>query len=149
MSAAAQSRGVEFTVYGDPVPQGSKRAFHGNVVEMAGKRLRSYRQDLNVTARQAMGDAATFTGPVEVRITFFLARPKSHYGTGRNAAVLKANVPVAPAKVPDIDKLARAVLDALTGPCFKDDAQVCGLVVSKLWAASGETATAVAVSPLS
>jgi Holliday junction resolvase RusA-like endonuclease len=116
---------------------------------MAPERLRSYRQDLNVTARQAMGDAATFTGPVSVAVTFLLARPKSHYGSGRNAARRKDSAPHYPAKKPDIDKLVRAVLDAITGPCFSDDAQVCRLLVRKDWASdSGETATEVTVSPL-
>lgn len=148
MSSEVAPRGIEFTVYGDPVPQGSKRVFRGNVVEMAHARLRSYRQDLNVTARQAMGDAATFTGPVVVAVTFSLARPKSHYGTGRNAGIHKPKAPPYPAKTPDIDKLGRAVLDGLTGAVFNDDAQVVSLTLTKVWADHSDTATAVSVVPL-
>jgi hypothetical protein len=36
---------IEFTVYGQPVPQGSKKVIRGNVVEMADARLRSWRLD--------------------------------------------------------------------------------------------------------
>ena len=135
-------------VYGAPVPQGSKRAFHGRIVDMAPKRLRSYRQDLHVTALEAMRGVPPFTGPVEVTVTFFIPRPKNHYGTGRNAGTRKASAPIAPAKPPDIDKLARAVLDGLTGAVFRDDAQVVGLTLSKLWADHSDAATAVSVSPL-
>ena len=45
---------------------------------------------------------------------------RSHY-TGKGA--LKASAPVAPGK-PDLDKLARAVGDALTGVAYRDDAQI-------------------------
>jgi crossover junction endodeoxyribonuclease RusA len=38
-----------------------------------------------------------------------------------------------PASRPDIDKLARAVLDALTGVAFRDDSQVAKLDLLKLW----------------
>lgn len=54
--------------------------------------------------------------PVGAEITFTLDRPKSHYGTGRNAGKLK---PAYAAALPvghstgDVDKLLRNVLDAL------------------------------------
>ena len=32
---------------------------------------------------------------------------------------------------PDVDKLARSILDALTGICFEDDSQVISLLVQK------------------
>ena len=142
------SEGIEFTVYGAPVPQGSKRLLRGNIVDMAKPELRSYRQDLHVTALQAMEGASPFLEPVSVRIMFSIPRPKSHYGTGRNSHIQKPNLPIAPAKTPDIDKLARAVLDALTGAAFRDDAQVVGLTLSKVWADHSDAATTVAVVPL-
>jgi Holliday junction resolvase RusA-like endonuclease len=36
-------------------------------------------------------------------------------------------------KTPDLDKLVRGVLDALTGVCYVDDSQVTSLVASKVW----------------
>jgi Holliday junction resolvase RusA-like endonuclease len=143
------SEGIEFTVYGAPVPQGSKRILHGNLIEMGGARLRSFRQDIHVGALQEMQGASPFVEPVEVRIMFSIPRPKSHYGTGRNASRRKEGLPVAPAKTPDIDKLGRAVLDGLTGAAFRDDAQVVGLTLSKLWADHSDAATTVSVVPLS
>jgi Holliday junction resolvase RusA-like endonuclease len=38
-----------------------------------------------------------------------------------------------PVSRPDIDKLARAVLDAMTGPIIYDDAQVVRLLVTKCY----------------
>ena len=129
-----EARAVQFTVYGLPVPQGSKKVIRGNVVEMADARLRSWRQDVAATSREAMEGASPYIEPVDVRLMFWLPRPQAHYGTGRNAEKLKPSAPIAPAVHPDLDKLVRAVLDALTGICFRDDKQVVSLTASKLYA---------------
>jgi crossover junction endodeoxyribonuclease RusA len=74
-------------------------------------------------------------GPVEVDLEFRMPRPKGHYRTGRNAALLRDGAPGWPAGKPDIDKLARAVLDGLTaGGAWKDDSQVVMLVCRKMYA---------------
>lgn len=41
-----------------------------------------------------------------------------------------------PTVKPDIDKLARTVLDALTGVVYKDDSQVCHLTLGKIYGAA-------------
>jgi crossover junction endodeoxyribonuclease RusA len=70
--------------------------------------------------------------PVEVTIDFWLTRPKGHYGTGRNATTLRGSAPVWPSGRPDLDKLARAVLDGLTmGGAWRDDSQVVRLNAAK------------------
>ena len=70
-------------------------------------------------------------GPVMVRLGFYFARPKGHYGTGRNADRLKPAAPVLMTSMPDVDKLARCALDALMGVVIYDDAQVVHLVAEK------------------
>ncbi|MFZ1730810.1 MAG: RusA family crossover junction endodeoxyribonuclease [Bacteroidota bacterium] len=55
---------------------------------------------------------------------FLLPRPKSHFRSGRNAHLLRETAPRFPTSKPDADKLSRAVLEALTGVAYKDDAQV-------------------------
>jgi Holliday junction resolvase RusA-like endonuclease len=81
-----------------------------------------------------MAGAEPLAEPLQMRLMFFLPRPKGHFGTGKNSAKLKASAPLAPAVKPDLDKLVRAVLDALTGVVFRDDCQVAGLSCSKLYA---------------
>jgi len=129
-----QAQAIQFTVYGLPVPQGSKKVIRGNVVEMADARLRSWRQDIAVASREAMEGASPYIEPVDVRLMFWLPRPQAHFGTGRNAEKLKPSAPIAPSVHPDLDKLVRAVLDALTGIVFRDDKQVVSLTASKLYA---------------
>jgi Holliday junction resolvase RusA-like endonuclease len=134
VSAAIEAQGIQFTVYGLPVPQGSKKVIGKNVIEMADARLRSWRQDVASQARVAMEGASPYIEPVDVRLMFWLPRPQGHFGTGRNSERLKPTAPIAPAVHPDLDKLARAVLDALTGIVFRDDKQVVGMTLSKLYA---------------
>ena len=59
-----------------------------------------------------------------LHLLFTRTRPKSHFGTGKNAGILKASAPDSPSSKPDLTKLVRAVEDSLTGIVWKDDAQV-------------------------
>ena len=73
------------------------------------------------------GNAGLFPAGIPVRcdLTFFLPRPKAHYGSGKNASVLKGSAPTRPTGKPDRDNLEKAVLDALTSTgIWHDDSQV-------------------------
>lgn len=72
-------------------------------------------------------------GPLVLEATFYFPRPKGHYGTGRNADVVKPGAPLYPDVKPDIDKLSRAILDSCTGVIWKDDAQVVNKWVRKMY----------------
>lgn len=128
---------IRFFVHGIPVPQGSKKVIRGNVVEMADARLRSWRQDVALTAKQAMEGRLPWQGPVMVAVSFYLVRPKAHYGTGKNSERLKPQAPAYPSVHPDIDKLCRSLLDAMTGIVFHDDRQVVMLQAGKFYGAPG------------
>lgn len=117
---------TSFTVIGTPKPQGSKRAYiRGGrpiLTESAGAPLRDWRTDVQQAAiTHHIGDP--YTGPLTVFLEFSLTRPKSHPKTK----------PTYPTSRPDIDKLSRAVLDALTHIVFKDDSQVTSLSAVKRW----------------
>jgi Holliday junction resolvase RusA-like endonuclease len=62
--------------------------------------------------------------PIYIQIWYGIARPKSHYGTGRNAGKLKASAPKYPAKKPDIDNFEKFIFDCLSGVIYRDDSQV-------------------------
>lgn len=134
---------MQFKVVGTPAPQGSKRAFtnkktgRARVVEASSK-VKPWRADVRAAAEAAIeGDPGElWEAPVSVSLKFYMPRPKSHYGSGRNAGVVKESAPLFPASIPDVDKLARAVLDALTGVVFADDKTVVRLSASKLYATS-------------
>ena len=66
-----------------------------------------------------------FSCPLRVDITFYFARPKSHYRTGKHAGELKLNIPAWHTKRPDRDNLDKFVLDALDGIFWYDDSIIC------------------------
>lgn len=138
---------ITFTVRGIPAPQGSKRAFRNKysgriaLVESS-KRVAPWRSDVRDAAIDAVSEDRDGMGwmhdpltvPVAVGLAFRFPRPKGHFGTGRNAAVLKPTAPVHPAGKPDLDKLARAILDAITALVIQDDALVVSLLATKAYA---------------
>jgi len=83
-------------------------------------------------------DGRLFASEVRVRATFWFHRPKSHYGTGRNAGSVKASAPTWKSSKPDADKLVRALLDGLViGGVLRDDALVVRLEVDKRYGDPG------------
>jgi len=143
-------------VRGQPITQGSKRAFairrkgtNGQPV-YTGKvamiddanadhreRNRTWRSLVQEAAQAALEDRPPIEGAVALRATFTLPRPKSHFGTGRNALVLKPSAPPYPAGKPDEEKLGRAVKDALKDAgVYRDDAQITDSHVCKRYAAA-------------
>lgn len=77
--------------------------------------------------------------PVALAVEFVFPRSKSHYGTGRNAHLLKSSAPRYPAKnLGDLDNLVKLVKDALNGIAYDDDSQIVKVAAAKRWAADGE-----------
>src|SRR5690606_1470441 len=84
-------------------------------------------------AKAALQGRSFGASPVMVYLDFVMPRPKGHLGTGKNAGQVRAGAPGIPTTKPDIDKLARLVLDALTGLAWRDDSQVARLSAAKHW----------------
>lgn len=144
MTLTMERRTVTFRVIGTPEPKGSTQAFvplswaraavavgksPRAVVTADNEASKGWEQLVREQAQGAAG-ATMFTGPIAVAIVFRLPRPqrpkhKQHCITR-----------------PDIDKLSRAVLDALTGVFYADDARVVELRVRKLYAPMAAPASA-------
>lgn len=133
-----------FTVFGvDPAPQGSKkyvgnrRTAAGNSIPLiveSSPKLPAWRKavtDAVVQAMQDSGDFSKFDGAVKVEAVFYLTRPKT----------VSRAYPITP---PDLDKLARSLLDACK-PVWKDDSLVVRLEISKKYA-SRQAGVAVTIT---
>lgn len=98
-------------------------AVNGHVFHSHGSALRSWRGAIVDGIREQELDLKRLTDvPVLVHLSFRLPRPKT---TTRKK----------PSVRPDIDKLSRAVLDALVeAGVVKDDGQVTTLIAEKLYA---------------
>jgi crossover junction endodeoxyribonuclease RusA len=142
VSTVVELETVSFVVVGVAVAQGSKRAFvtpaGPRVVDANEKRLWPWRAAVAAEARGAMRDRLPLRSPIWLRATFAFTRPAGHFGSGRNRSLVRPSAPPVPGR-PDLDKLVRALLDALTGVVFVDDAQVVELVARKRYAGRAET----------
>lgn len=127
---------MQFFVSGIPAPQGSKRHVgNGIMVEQAGPRLKAWRDAVRVDCGVALRELEPFTGPIKLRITFQMPRPKDHYVSHNPARGLKPTAPLMHIKAPDIDKLLRSTLDGLMfGGAYLDDSQVCAIDATKSYA---------------
>lgn len=121
---------------GTPVPQGSMKAFVNNgraVVTADNRKTKPWRADvqagiLHHLERSGAGPIAYPACAVGVSAVFVMPR---------RAAEPKRVTPHHTRK-PDVDKLARALLDSMTGLVFTDDSQVVTLLVTKRTARPGE-----------
>lgn len=130
-----RARGQEcsFAVLGTPLPQGSKQAYmrggHVQMTDSANKAtktrpkgaLTEWKRRVTEQAQQAfIGEP--WRGPIELSCVFYIARAKSHYTP---KGVLRKGAPTVPQG--DLDKLVRAVGDALSKVVYQDDVQIVSL----------------------
>ena len=138
-------RALTARIFGTPTPQGSKKAFYNSkakravVVDDNSDKLKSWREQVHLGVRHAIETTPvwrelTKDTPIEADLVFLMPRPKSHYRTGKNAHLLRADAPVLHTQTPDGDKLVRSVFDALTtaGAVF-DDSQIAKHSYLKRW----------------
>lgn len=120
---------ISFTVRGLPQPKGSTRAFalpmkgvvdvrgypkYRAVTTSANPDLKSWETQVRTVCQTVMNAHRMIEGPVELSAKFYLLRP--------------ASVPIRkrpwPTAKPDLDKLMRAVKDAMIGVVYRDDSLV-------------------------
>lgn len=126
--------GGQCFVPGTPVPQGSKRGFinpagHVTIVD-ANTKTRPWRADITAHVRDAVGPTLIYPAEIPVALTLLFVMP-------RRATEPKRLTPPHVRK-PDLDKLSRAVLDALAGVVYAQDQQVIDKHARKRTARIGE-----------
>jgi crossover junction endodeoxyribonuclease RusA len=125
---------LDVWVPGRPVAQGSLKVVgRGRVVDDS-PRLRPWRNAVETLARSGWRGRAPLAGPVALELAFTLALPKSAPKSWR--ARPRWATPHRRG-TGDVDKLARAVLDALgAAGVYADDAQVTRLAAGKAFGAA-------------
>ena len=86
--------------------------------------------------------------PLAVDIEFSMPRAKSHFRTGRFAGQLKGTAPRHHCSVPDVDNLAKFVLDSLNTYLYRDDSVIVELHCRKFYSVDREGRTRVRVRRL-
>lgn len=109
---------ISFRVDGQPIPQGSMKVINGHIIHSQGSALAAWRSAIGLTAKMAgckpTGEAVSMT------LVFIMKKPKT---------VTRVDPTVAP----DLDKLVRGALDALTAIAYKDDSQVIEIRAMKVY----------------
>ena len=128
-------RSLEFVAFGDPKGQPRARAC------IRGRHAGMYdpgtADGWKFAVRAAAIDAAgkewkPLEGPLSLTLIFSLKRPKSHYNSKGD---IKPNAPNRVMAKPDLDNLAKAVMDALTNAgIWLDDKQVVHVDMRKQYA---------------
>lgn len=123
---------VTFHVSGYPAPKGSFTRMPNGAMLPAGTTASrekgiNWRNEIRHVALDTMGDNQPQRGAVRLMVEFQLPYPKSsirkyQYGWWPHI------------KKPDVDKLLRMLLDALTGIVWADDSQVAYVTVNKVYA---------------
>lgn len=130
---------VTFLVPGEPVPQGSSRAVTNQRTGMTtiisdNPRLRAWRREVRGVAKLYLTAPRGYplSGPVELFLTFRVKAPQALRPAKRHI--------VEPHVLPDLDKLVRAIGDALSkdhgepGVAYKDDGQITRIRAEKVYA---------------
>lgn len=138
---------ISFIVHGKQGTAGSKKAF-----AFVGKDGRPRATLAPATEKQKPFMAAVASKAAEAAegrywrhealhldVVIVRARPRSHFGSGRNADTVKSSAPSRPTSKPDSLKICRAIEDAMSGVVYHDDSQICSHQISKMYGESDKT----------
>ena len=122
---------LSFTVQGQPQGKGRPRMTKSGHVYTPAK-TREYEERIRNAAMSEMGRSKILPWkdkqPLKVIIECFFALPKSATKRQRIDVLEHRAFPL---KKPDIDNVAKSILDAMNGYVYGDDSQVTDLVITK------------------
>jgi Holliday junction resolvase RusA-like endonuclease len=123
---------LQFHIDAEPVPKGRPKFSQvgGFMRAYTPKKTSDYESIVRATAQQAMGPTDLLETAVGVYLYIRLPIPKSHSKKRREACLSGQEKPI---KKPDIDNLAKSILDGMNGVIWKDDSQIVSLHVTKVY----------------
>jgi Holliday junction resolvase RusA-like endonuclease len=121
----AVAEALVVTVFGKPVTQGSKTRTKWGIRDDNADRLRPWREAVKQAALDALNARDRLEGPVLVDVVFTFDRPKSAPKSRPCWPITRSSG--------DLDKLQRALFDALTDAgVWRDDSQVVDVRARKV-----------------
>lgn len=122
-----------FEVLGKPTGKARARTYYDkrsrSMRSVTPEKTKSY-EDLVRWSYKAAGGEYLGDKAIEVHIQAMYEIPKSFNKKQREAAI---NEVLRPKTKPDVDNIAKSVLDALNGVAYKDDSQVILLQIEKYY----------------
>lgn len=129
-------RKFEFSIFCEPKGKGRPRFNSWTGRAYTPKDTREYEEFIRQEFLSGYPKAKAIETPIRISIVAYHGIPKSY--SARRAEDC-FNGTEKPAKKPDVDNIAKAVLDALNGIAFLDDKQVIAMRVLKAWHYVGHT----------
>jgi Holliday junction resolvase RusA-like endonuclease len=123
---------IEITIPGEPKTQQRHRTFKRGTFTGTYDPSEKDKKNFLVLCMGNKPDRP-IDSPINMELKFYSGRPKNHYGTGKNANVLKQNAPYFNISRPDIDNLQKFVMDSLNSIFYRDDSLICLLSSVKLY----------------
>lgn len=122
-------RKYEFSIFCEPKGKGRPR-FNKFGHAYTPKDTRDYEEYVRYCFASAYPIAEPIDTPVKITIVAYHGIPKSY---SKRRAEDCFNDVERPTKKPDVDNIAKAILDALNGVAWLDDKQVIAMRVIKTW----------------
>jgi Holliday junction resolvase RusA-like endonuclease len=117
---------VHLVIDGEPVAKGRPRFYNGHTITPAKtSNYENYAKELFMISKQPK-----LEGYIEATIRAYFSIPKS---TSNKKRQLMLEGEIFPTKRPDLDNIAKIVLDALNKLAYDDDSQVVRLVIEKYY----------------
>ena len=130
-------RRIWFIIPSEPIAQGRARfsARNGFVRAYDPRKSSDYKAYVASIARNTY-NLEPIDSAIELTLTFHMPIPKSFSKAKRTAAL---NGDIRPGVKPDIDNLAKATMDAISGICFTDDKLIVSCKLDKYYSAEPRT----------
>jgi len=114
-----------FFINGTPIPKGRPRAaVRGtHTILYTPNRTKEYEDHVAEVASMNIPKTGVILGPIAISLTFHMKAPKKYAKKMETPHVTR----------PDVDNLAKAILDGLEGVMYKNDAQVTTLYAHKCY----------------
>lgn len=126
---------VQFTVRGQPLALKRHRSSRGFLYNPSAKQQASFCTAVKGLLHNVTAPVFPLDDYLAISMVFSLKRPKKHYvGNKVEADRLRPSAPLYVKTLPDVDNLAKFVLDSMNGFLFHDDRQVASLQLTKVYA---------------
>ena len=123
---------VTFLIEGEPQGKGRHRTTKAGINYTPGKTA-MYENWVKSVYINRVGEKLLY-GPIKATIEAYYTIPKSKSKRVRERMLRQLEMPT---KKPDVDNIAKAILDSLNGIAYRDDSQIVELNMKKLYADMG------------
>ena len=133
---------IEFTIYGEPVAKGRPR-FTKRGIAYTPQKTSNYENLVKLSYLEIPREKYLNGEQLQAEIIAFFSIPKSK---PKKLQLKMLSGEVRHTKRPDLDNIAKSVLDSLNGIAYNDDSQIVTLSVSKYY--SLEPRTEIRIFPV-